>query len=583
MKIVLTTLNAKYIHTSLALRYLQAYCRPVHDIHIKEFSINNSLLDILSELYAEKPAVLGVACYIWNINMTLELVRLIKKVLPNIIIILGGPEVSYDPEPIMNQYPEVDYIVQGEGEETLGHLLSCIKKRIKPQETPNLVWRQGEEVIITAGSGIVADLNTIPFPYQDNDIPGLKDKIIYYESSRGCPFSCQYCLSSITKGVRFLALERVFSDIAFFVQHDVRQVKFVDRTFNAKKEYYLPILKFIAGKNCKTNFHFEIAADILDEEVLQLLSDIPTGRVQFEIGVQSTNPATLKHIQRTNHWPKIVDAVSRIVAYGNIHVHLDLIVGLPEEGSEQFEQSFNDVYQLRPHMLQIGFLKLLKGSGIRLSAQEHHYIFMDTAPYQVLGNQYLSYDEIRKLHQLEEVFNQIYNSSKFKYSLPFFIQLHGGNAFKFYQDLTDFWEEHKLHLISHSPKALFIHVFDFCKVQFPLYVFQVCEEFLRFDALTANGNLRPDALAWNEDKWNDETSRFWRNEELVHKYIPGFKFTTWRDIKKKYHIEVFSYDLLSYINTGGTAECKITPVLFIFEQESASFKEIDGADFWVGG
>jgi len=579
LKTVLTTLNAKYIHSSLALRYLKAYCRPICDIKIKEFSINNGLLDVLSDIYAEKPEVLGLACYIWNIEMTLQLTTLIKKVLPNTIIILGGPEVSYDAQEIMKKQPEIDYIVQGEGEETFFQLLSTIQEK-SSGAISNAISRVGNEIIAKAGTGVVENLDTIPFPYHDEDIIELKDKIIYYESSRGCPFSCQYCLSSVTKGVRFLSLERVFSDLSFFIKHNVRQVKFVDRTFNARKAHYLPLLKFIAEQDCQTNFHFEIAADILDDEVLALLQYMPRGRVQFEIGVQSTNMSTLEQIQRSNNWPIIVKNVKQILSYRNIHVHLDLIVGLPEESYERFGQSFNDVYSLKPHMLQIGFLKLLKGSGIRQRVQEHQYIYMESAPYQVLGNKYLSYGEIRKLHLLEEVFNQIYNSSKFDKALSYFIKLHGGDAFKFYDDLTEYWEARELHVVAHSSKSLYKYMLEFCQAHYPADS-AACEELLRFDVLVGEkGTLKPDFLNWNEMKWNEKTTEFWRNEKLVRKYIPDFKFTTWRDLKKKYHIEVFSFDLPGFIATGEFLTThKITPILFSFGAEYTTCKTIDMSDF----
>ncbi|MEG6585550.1 B12-binding domain-containing radical SAM protein [Dendrosporobacter sp. 1207_IL3150] len=582
MKTVLATLNAKYIHSSLALRYLKAFCNDICDFKVKEFSINNSLFDILSEIYAEKPDVVGLACYIWNIDMTLELANLLKKVLPDTVIILGGPEVSYDPEDIMEQHKYIDYIVQGEGEETLYKLLTQLKAKAEVSAIPNLAQRINNKIALNGDAGIVKNLNSIPFPYNDEEISTLKDKIIYYESSRGCPFSCQYCLSSATQGVRFLEVDRVIKDLSFFIRHDVRQVKFVDRTFNARKDHYLPILQFISQQNCRTNFHFEIAADILDEEVLEILKTIPNGRVQFEIGIQSTNSATLAQIRRSNNWPKIVDNVTNIIATGNIHVHLDLIVGLPEEDYKTFGKSFNDVYNLKPHMLQIGFLKLLKGSGIRKCAKEHSYIFMDSAPYQVLGNKYLSFSEVRKLHLMEEIFNQVYNSGRFSHTLDYFIGYHNGDAFGFYNSLTDFWEQRELHIVAHSPKSLYQYLREFCQL---LYedTESLCDEFLKFDALiTEKGSLRPDVLGWNENCWNDETTAFWRNEKLVHKYISDYKFTTWRDIKKKHHIEVFTFDVPCYIKNKNILK-KSTPVLFSFNGEEVDFKTIEAGDFWIGG
>lgn len=583
MKIVLTTLNAKYSHSSLALRYLREYCRPSGNIVIREFTINNRLLEILSQIYAEQPAVIGLACYIWNIGMTLELADLLKKVLPDTVIVLGGPEVSYNPAEIMADNKAVDYIVQGEGEETLYRLLDRLKTKSGTAGISNLTWRDRQSVVSTGGAGIIEELCRIPFPYHDEEMAVLKDKIIYYESSRGCPFACQYCLSSTTSGVRFLPVDRVIRDLSFFIKHNVRQVKFVDRTFNANKAHYLPLLKFIAAQDCRTNFHFEIAADLLDEESLSVLQTMPQGRVQLEIGVQSTHEPTLAKIKRKNNWKKIVDHVTKLRSFGNIHIHLDLIVGLPEEDYERFGRSFNDVYRLRPHMLQIGFLKLLKGSGIRCTAEEHRYIYMESAPYQVLGNQYLSYGEIRKLHLLEEVFEQIYNSGRFSYSLNCFIETHGKAAFAFYTQLTEFWEANQLHLVAHSAKALYGHLFDFCQNHLRMSRL-LCAELLKFDALMNDrGLIKPEMLDWNEAKWNEETTRFWRNTQLVQKYIPDYQFCTWRDLKRKYHIEVFSFDIAAYLADRKTLVLQNTPVLFFLERDKVDCRSIDMSDFWLGG
>jgi len=583
LKVVLATLNAKFIHSSLALRYLREYCKQVcPDMAVKEYSINNGVLDILSDIYREKPDVLGLACYIWNIEMTLELASLVKKVLPNVKIILGGPEVSYDPAAIMEQYLSIDYIIQGEGEEVLYKLLSALTSQKRVSDIPGLAYRQGNKIFMECGPQIMFDLDSIPFPYHDDDMVELTDKIIYYESSRGCPFSCQYCLSSATTGVRFFSLARVFRDLEFFIKHDVKQVKFVDRTFNARKEHYLPLLKFLAEQECRTNFHFEIAADILDDEVLDVLKQIPVGRIQFEIGIQSTHEPTLKQIRRHNKWSKIVDNVTKVMAYGNIHLHLDLIVGLPEENYSQFGQSFNDVYSLKPHMLQIGFLKMLKGSGIRNSAADHGYIFMDTAPYQVLANKYMSYGEIRKLHIVEEIFNQVYNSGRFQYSLPFFIMLHNENAFAFYNDLADYWEERNLHVVAHSLKALHQHLLEFCRMKFREDVF-ICQEFLKFDALVSErGAVRTDFLNWNEKKWDEEITTFWRDEVGVRNYLPDYRFTTWREIKKKYHIEVFAVDIPGYLADQRIRQIA-TPVLFCYQQNTTDYKVIREQDFWRQG
>lgn len=587
MKVVLSTLNAKYIHSSLALKYLKMACNIVNsEIVVKEYTINNDLLVILSDIYSEKPDIIGLSCYIWNIDMTLKLSGLLKKVLPKVVIILGGPEVSYDPLDVMKRNIGIDYVVQGEGEDTLRALLTALTSNTMIHTIEGLSFRQKEEIIVGKPQ-IIGNINTIPFPYRDSDMEQLKDKIIYYESARGCPFSCQYCLSSASSGVRFLNLDRVYKELEFFIRHNVRQVKFVDRTFNAKKEHYLPILRFLATQDCRTNFHFEIAVDLLDDEVLTFLKDVPVGRFQFEIGIQSTYEPTLNKISRHNNWSKIVENVTCIISSLNTHVHLDLIVGLPYESYMQFEQSFNDVYQLRPHMLQIGFLKMLKGAGLRNIANECGYVFLDEAPYEVLSNDSLTYGEVRKLKIVEEVFNQVYNTGRFKYTLDFLIRLHGGNAFRFYHDLSTYWEEEQLHLVAHSNKSIFKYLLDFCSIHHEKEI-SVCQEFLKFDALmSGKGTIQPEFLSWNQDQWMEEKNEFWRNANVVRNYIPDYIFTTWRDLKKKYRIEVFSIDLLEYIKQPGKISYKKKLILFSYGQDSTQyqyiacddFKKIEGRDY----
>lgn len=582
MRVVLTTLNAKYIHSSLALRYLKAYCvESSKDICIKEYTINNNLLEILSDIYGEKPDIIGMACYIWNIDMTLALANLIKKVLPQSIIILGGPEVSYDSTELLEQHGFIDYIIQGEGEETLRLLLASLAQGQTTDEISGLTVRRNDEIIKFEGAQFIEDLNTIPFPYTEDEMKGLQHKIIYYESSRGCPFVCQYCLSSATQGVRFLELERVYQDMLFFIRHDVKQVKFVDRTFNARKTHFFPLLKFLARQECRTNFHFEIAIDLLDEEVVDFLKNVKPGRFQFEVGIQSTYLPALKAVRRNNHWDKIVHHIEKIKSYENIHLHLDLIVGLPHESYASFAHSFNAVYALKPDMLQIGFLKLLKGSGIRESASRHCYIYMDNAPYEVLANDCLCYEEIRRLKLLEDIFEQTYNSGAFPYTLAWFIKMADHNAFSFYEKLTFFSEKSNWQLNAHNNKALLQLLIDFCGYHYPDQV-ATCYEFLKFDVLLSENQTRPDILPWNGEQWKQETSDFWRDETKVQKYLPGYKFINWRQLKKQYHIEIFSLDVPDEL-TVTQANKKIVPVLFSYNETGVDFQYINYRDLWPEG
>jgi radical SAM superfamily enzyme YgiQ (UPF0313 family) len=584
VKVLLTSLNAKYIHSSLALRYLKAYCRDIcPDIVIKEYTINNELLHVLAEIFAERPNVLGMACYIWNVEATLKLAVEIKKVLPETIIVLGGPEVSYDAAQILKDNPAVDYLIQGEGEEALARLLAALVTKEQVPAIPGVAWRSDVAVVDSTPQAI-KQLDAVPFPYGSEDIAELKDKIIYYESSRGCPFSCQYCLSSATQGVRYFNLERVLSDLKVFLAHKVKQVKFVDRTFNAKKVHYLPIWQFLAGVDTDTNFHFEIAADLLDDDVIDFLATVPTGRFQFEIGIQSTNSQTLTAICRNNDWPRIVHNVKRLRAADNIHLHLDLIAGLPYEDYWLFGKSFNDVYALQPHMLQLGFLKMLKGSGIRLSADKHQYKYLDIAPYEVLANKYLPYADVRRLKIMEEIFSQVYNNGRFKAVLRWFSGQYHGDAFRFFHDLTLFWEQTGLHLVAHSVKAIYHHLSEFCRQGQPSRA-ELCGELLKFDALTDDaGAIRPTDLPWNDEKWADERNAFWRNEAVVRKYLPEYHFTNWRELKKKYHIEVFRYDIPAWLGSDAAElAADDTAVLFSYAGKCSEYKTIDAADFWPEG
>ena len=587
VKVLLSTLNAKYIHSSLALRYLSSYCQSSGwDINVREYTINNGLLEILSDIYTCKADVIGLACYIWNIEASLEIAALIKKVQPHAVVVLGGPEVSYQPEDILTSHQAVDYVILGEGEQTLEILLAMLNSGQGVQAIAGLAYRNGTE-IIAGQPQVVANLADIPFPYTEAEMALLKDKIIYYESSRGCPFSCQYCLSSATAGVRFLSQERVLSDLRFFIEHDVRQVKFVDRTFNACKEHYFPIVKFLVAQHCRTNFHFEIAADIWDREVLEFLRCVPPGRFQFEIGIQSTNKETLTAIKRHNNWSRIVEFVGKVRRYGNIHLHLDLIVGLPYEDMAVLARSFDAVYGLQPDMLQIGFLKLLKGSGIRRRSDEHGYVYMDRAPYEVLANNYLDYGQIRQLKIVEEVFEQVYNSARFTYSLPWMIALAGGGAFNFYYKLACYWEEHGHHLVAHSSKTLYKHMAAFCMAYYPDSGKQYLE-LLKFDALMSeHGAVRPEFLPWNQsnqastDRWGENKTAFWRDTDCVRQYIPGFTFTTWRDVKKAYHIEVFCVDIPAFLKEGTCLQQREVAILFSYQHGKPAYQVIDDHDFWA--
>ena len=562
--------NAKYSHTSLAVRYLrQATAEMNVSSNILELTINNYIPDILSEIYEHKPDILGISCYIWNIELVKQVLPLVRKVLPDTVIICGGPEVSYEVTNFMQANPAVDFVVRGEAEETVQELLKAIVIRqeitpdrllIQPPSAPGLAYRLGDGTVVAGKAVTVLDEDnpryfTGAFAYIDGEMAEVKEKILYYETSRGCPFSCAYCLSCATKGVRFRPWDMVRQELDFFVRHDVRQVKFVDRTFNASKEHFLPIIQYIKElpASCRTNFHFEIAVDYLDEETISTLQSMPKGRVQLEIGIQTTNPRVLQHISRVNHWEDICRNIKELQKNHNMHIHTDLIIGLPGESMESFGQSFNDLYALKTDMLQLGFLKFLKGSAMMDLVEEFDYKYMDIGPYEVLSNNVLDYGQIRWLHILEQVFELYHNAGRCLKTTDYMIEkFFDGNAFEFYSRFTDYWEQLGNHKRSISARDLYKYLWEFFEKLPVSDVGQrtgpdhrlVMDNLMRFDALTADsGQNRPGFLNWNREKYQAQTAAFWRDKLPEGKgasgIIAGFQFTNWRELNKKYHIEFF--------------------------------------------
>jgi len=433
-KIVLVAVNAKFIHSNAAVYSLKRYCeeRALLRITTLEFTVNDNFGFILSEIHGTEPEILGFSCYIWNIGLVKSLVRAIKKIKPGTIIILGGPEVSFDAAQLFGECP-ADIIVEGEGEETLSEILS----ETDLYEVSGITYRDNEGRIITNPPRKKINLSDIPFPYGDKSLP--ENKIIYYESSRGCSSSCGYCLSHNDKPVRFLPLERVFSDLDFFIKQYVTQVKFTDRTFNCDKKRALHIWEYlISNDNGYTNFHFEVSADMLNGDALTLLKHAPEGLFQFEIGIQSTNPETLRAINRQTDSESVIKILGKLKALDNIHVHLDLIAGLPEEGYKRFAQSFNDVYALAPDMLQLGFLKMLKGSRLRADADQYGIVYNDEPPYEVLYTNHISYDELKILKSIEKMLDMLYNSRGFMNTLSY-VQGLFDSPFAFLEAFAAYW------------------------------------------------------------------------------------------------------------------------------------------------
>lgn len=546
MKIVLTAVNAKFIHSSLALRSLKKYAGKYSDnVFLKEFTINQDTDFILDEIYKEKPDVVGFSCYIWNMGIIAEVVENLKKILPKTIIILGGPEVSYEAENVLLENSSADMVIRGEGEVTFLELCTYfVDKEGSLSTIDGITYRDENGNILSTPKRKAVNLDDIPFVY--DDITDLKNRIIYYETQRGCPYNCQYCLSSIESGVRFLSEDRVKSDLKFFLDNKVKQVKFVDRTFNCNKKHAMMIWKYIMDNdNGVTNFHMEITADIMDNEILDLLKPARKGLFQFEIGVQSTNPNTIDAIKRNTSFDGLTDIVKKIKDMGNIHEHLDLIVGLPYEDYNSFRNSFNEVYDLEPEQLQIGFLKLLKGSGLRRDAEKYGIVYRSRPNYEVLYTKELTYGEISRLKLLEEMVETYYNSGKALNTIQFITKIYT-TPFDFFQDLGDYWEKMQYHTLSHSKMELFTIMYDFAlQSEILRDKIDIIKELLRFD-IFAGDNVKtiPEKLSSEFCYNKDKVSAFYRNEENIEKYTPNLKDFLAQQISRMCHIEVFKYDVL---------------------------------------
>ena len=449
MKIILAACNAKYIHSNLAVYDLQAYARQYQQhILLKEYTINQQKDEIMKDLYEEKPDVICFSCYIWNISFVKELAEDLKKVLPSVPFWAGGPEVSFDAEAFLAANPAFDGVMVGEGEETFLELAGYYVDHRKSLEQIRGIAFRKENQVLHNGWREIMDLSKVPFPYKD--LQDFDHRIIYYESSRGCPFSCSYCLSSVDKKLRFRSLDLVRKELQFFLDHKVPQVKFVDRTFNCKHDHAMAIWKYIVEHdNGVTNFHFEIAADLLREEELELMATMRPGLIQLEIGVQSTNLQTLEAIHRKTDFLRICQIVERIHSFGNIHQHLDLIAGLPYEDYDSFHHSFNDVYALSPQQFQLGFLKVLKGSLMKQMEKEYGIVHKEKEPYEVLSTNWITYEDVLNLKKVENMVEVYYNSGQFENSLKY-VETLFHDSFTMYEALGRFYEQKGYDCISHN-------------------------------------------------------------------------------------------------------------------------------------
>ena len=523
MKILLVACNAKYIHSNLAVYDLQAYASDYADhIVLKEYTINQQKDDIMRDIYLEHPDVVCVSCYIWNLSFVKELMADLIKILPGADFWAGGPEVSYDAEKFLTENSEFKGVMVGEGEETFKELAGYYVEK-NPQNLKDMTgicYRDGDQIIHNGWRQIM-DLSSIPFIYKD--LSEFKNRIIYYESSRGCPFSCSYCLSSIDKKLRFRDTETVKKELQFFIDNKVPQVKFVDRTFNCKHDHAMAIWKYInEHDNGVTNFHFEISADLLREEELQEMSTMRPGLIQLEIGVQSTNPDTIKAIHRTMDFEKLKGIVDRIHSFGNIHQHLDLIAGLPYEDYDSFRYSFNDVYALKPQQLQLGFLKVLKGSHMMEMCREYGIVYKTQEPYEVLSTKWLDYDHVLKLKTVENMVEVYYNSGQFQNTLEY-LEKFFPDAFSIYERLGSFYMEKGYGDVSHTRMRRYEILLEFLEDVPEISMDQVKDQMVYDLYLRENLKSRPG---------------FARDQKPFERQIWDFRKR--EKVAKNAHVEVFA-------------------------------------------
>ena len=549
MKILLVAINAKYIHSNLAVYCLKTYAEKnmPQDVNVQielaEYTINQNRDEILKDIYRRQAEMICFSCYIWNLDYVESMIRDVKKVMKDVIIWAGGPEVSYDSRETLGRLPELTGVMKGEGEKTFAKLCKVYGKR---SETSELSLEQIDGITFRCPDGTICerpwrvpmDLSEVPFVY--HDMKKFENKIIYYETSRGCPFSCSYCLSSIDKRLRFRSLDLVFNELQFFLDHKVPQVKFVDRTFNCNHRHSMAIWRYIKEHdNGITNFHFEIAADILNEEEMDLLATFRPGLAQLEIGVQSTNIQTIHEIDRVMDFDMVTQKVQRVASAENIHQHLDLIAGLPYENLESFKKSFNDVYRLRPQQFQLGFLKVLKGSKMHEKAGEYVIVYHTRPMYEVLSTNWLTYDEVIYLKGIEEMVEVYYNSCQFRCTM-LALEAEFDTPFAMYEALAEYYEENGLNGLKHSRMGRFDILHDFIlsyvkKEHAPKY-----EDDLLMDLyLREKSKSRP---SWAADLsgYKSEIQKFFRKEAEEKRYLKDYEGYSWKQILNMTHVEVDS-------------------------------------------
>ena len=558
MKVLLTALNSKYIHTNLAVRSLQQFAaQRGYRSQIAEYTINQHLPDLIDALYRQRPDVLLLSCYIWNIGMMMELAEEYRQVCPEVTILAGGPEVSFHSEELLRQHPALDGILYGEGEVPFWEYLQYQNGERPLSQVHSLVWRDGEQIVCNPAADPLP-MEQLPFAY--SDLEQLQNRILYFESIRGCPFRCSYCLSSVAGRVRYLPLELAFQRLQRFLDARVPQVKFVDRTFNCSKEHAMAIWRYLAAHdNGVTNFHFELTAHLIDQEMIDFLATVRPGLFQFEIGVQSTNPDTIREIRRTTDTERLLSVCRKLDEAKNIHLHLDLIAGLPYENLESFGNSFDTVMQIRPQQMQLGFLKVLKGSYMAQAAGEYGLVYSKKAPFQVIRTNWISYDDLMLLKDMETVVEDYYNSGLFSHQIGWMLDQEQ-SVFSFFLNFGKWKVANGLRLIPQSfedrcttLKNYYLSCHPDRASQLPLLhdlcLFDLC--------LHTKPKKLPDWVSTEQNLvYKDQIRDFYRNESLMAQLFPARQNHDSKQLAKESHLQILSFDPITLQNR---------PIAFLFD------------------
>lgn len=575
MKILLTTLNSKFIHTNLAIRYLKEFVRDLIEVDMKEYTINNDLDYILKDIYKNEYDIILFSTYIWNVGDIVKLCDNLKKIRPNTKIALGGPEVSYDSYDAMKKYDFVDYILYGEGELIFRDLVLHLQGKMEINDVNGLVYRQVNEIIVNKPMELLQNLDEIPSPYENLNPREYENRIVYYESSRGCPFNCQYCLSSTIPGLRYFSLDRIKRDLKALIDARVSQIKFIDRTFNANRKVAMEIMDFLMkNDNGYTTYHFEVTAYLIDDKMLEFLADCKEGLFQFEIGVQSTNEKTLDAVGRRDDFKKLSHVVQTVASYRNIHQHLDLIAGLPYEDYKSFENSFNDVFNLGIEHLQLGFLKMIKGTGMRKVADEHGFKYKDYAPYEFLYNNYISYEETLKLKDIEDILERYYNSKNFVLSMRYIIgRFYKQSPFKFFEVFAKYFDENGYFDLAQGKNQLYKILMDFYneKINIDNDVFN---DILKYDyiSLGKTSNIPQFFNKLDVDDFKNRCHVFLQDNDNLSTYLPSFVDKPAKHIIKYVHFEPFRFNVVDLKNDINT-EIREAENVVLFEYDDKKIFE----------